>query len=72
MERFFSNLYRFPYESPKNPAYTYLIVRKQDNLLICHTKLGSTVTDHFNEIEKLGGIKGQFVNHSSSEFLNCK
>ena len=65
MERIFADLYRFS-DGPRGPSkkmsYTYLLVRKQGNLLIRHWGL-SSVFDHLDEIAELGGIDRQFVAH---------
>ena len=65
MERIFANLYRFS-DGPRGPAkkmsYTYLLVRKQGNLLIRHWGL-SSVFGYLDAIEELGGIDQQFVAH---------
>ena len=66
MERIFPNLYRFdfgPMGKAKAMSFTYLLVRKGGNLLVCHCNRGSSVIDYFNEIEELGGIDTQFVAH---------
>ena len=63
MERIFSNLYRFTDEPfRKGRKYSYLLVRKQGNLLLPFK--GGSVRDHFDEIEALGGVDTQFITHS--------
>ena len=65
MEKILPNLYRFSLGpiGKKGTFHTYLLVRKQGNILICHSNRGSTVLDHLDEIERLGGIDRQFVAH---------
>lgn len=65
MARIFANLYRFT-DAPfrKGQKYSYLLVRKKGNLLLCHFKRGSSVTDHYEDIEALGGVDTQFITHS--------
>ena len=66
MERVFSNLYRFDFphrRKDRGISHTYLLVRKQGNLLVCHCNNGSSVVDYYDEIEKLGGIGLQLVPH---------
>ena len=63
MERIFPNLFRFtdePYR--RGRRFTYLLKRKQGNLLL--TCQDGSVRDHFKDIEKLGGIDTQFINHN--------
>ena len=63
MERIFPNLYRFTDEPfRKGRKYAYLIVRKKGNLLLPFK--GGSVSDHFKEIERLGGVDTQFITHS--------
>ncbi len=62
MERIFANLYRFdskPRGKTRSVAHSYLIVRKQGNLLICNK--WSPVTDYMDEIDELGGIDTQLI-----------
>ena len=62
MKRINANLYRFdskPRGKSKTVSYSYLIVRKRGNLLICNQNC--LVTDHLNEIEALGGIHIQLL-----------
>lgn len=61
MERIFPNLYRFTEDSLKRRKYSYLVVRKDGNLLM--PSLGTTVRDSFDEIDKLGGVHAQFLTH---------
>lgn len=65
MERIFANLYRFVDEPfHKGKKYSYLLLRKQGNLMLCHFKRPCSVTEHFDEIERLGGVHAQFVTHN--------
>lgn len=62
MERIFPNLYRFTEEPCRQGRkYAYLILRKQGNLLLPH--VAASIRNHFDEIEKLGGIHIQFLTH---------
>ena len=63
MDKIFPGVYRFSI-GKRGRSYTYLLVRKQGNLLICHANRGSSVVDFLDEIEQLGGIARQFVSHS--------
>ena len=66
MERIFPNLYRIDF-GPRGPdkrmSHSYLIVRKQGNLLICNCHRGSSILDHAKEIDDLGGIAAQCIPH---------
>ena len=65
MERIFANLYRFVDEPfHKGKKYSYLLLRKQGNLMICHFKRPCSITEYFDEIERLGGVYAQFVTHN--------
>ena len=62
MERIFPNLYRFTDEPvARGRHYSYLIVREQGNVLV--PSLPKSLPDHVDEIEALGGVDTQFVNH---------
>ncbi len=66
MERVLSNIYRFDFphrRKDRGISHTYLLVRKQGNILVCHCKNGSSVVDYYDEIDKLGGISLQLVPH---------
>lgn len=66
MERIFANLYRFsldPFGKARTKPSSYLLVRKQGNILICHCQRGSSIVDHMDDVEALGGIDRQFVAH---------
>lgn len=66
MQKIFPSLYRAdfgPRGADKQMSHSYLLVRKQGNLLICHCNRGSNILDHLDEIEALGGIDTQFVPH---------
>ena len=67
MHRIFANLYRID-SNPRGKAtsYSYLLIRKAGNLLICNQR--SLVTDHLDEIEALGGIHMQFI----SSYIDAK
>ena len=60
MEKIFRGVYRFSV-GKKGRSHTYLLVRKQGNLLICDAIRGSSVVDFLDEVERLGGIARQFV-----------
>jgi hypothetical protein len=66
MQRIFPNLYRIDL-GPRGPdnrmSHSYLLVRKGGNLLVCNFHRGSSIMDHADEIDKLGGIDAQFVPH---------
>jgi hypothetical protein len=63
MQRLFPNLYRFTDEPfRKGRRYAYLIERKKGNLRLPFK--GGSVSDHFKEIERLGGVDTQFITHS--------
>ena len=62
MKRIFANLYRFdskPRGKTRTVSHSYLIVRKQGNLLICNKY--APVTDYMDEIDELGGIDTQLI-----------
>ena len=62
MKRILANLYRFdskPRGKARSVGHSYLIVRKQGNLLICNKH--APVTDYINEIDELGGIDTQLI-----------
>ena len=63
MKQIFTNLYRFEGESPRGERlHSFLLVRDGGNLLLpCQD---APVHDHFEDIEKLGGIDTQFVTHN--------
>ena len=62
MERIFADVYHFA-GSPKQGevSHTYLLRRKEGNLLVCHNSGPST--EDYAEIERLGGIDSQWVCH---------
>jgi hypothetical protein len=62
MECIFPNLYRIVREGNKGRSYAYFIKRKQGNLLL--TCGAGTVRENLDEIEKLGGVHMQFINHN--------
>ena len=62
MEQIFPNLYRIAREGNKGRSFAYFIKRRQGNLLL--TAGNGTVHEHFAEIEKLGGVQMQFINHN--------
>jgi len=61
MERVFANLYRIGALNRRGTSYTYLLVRKDGNLLIAHQSPPST--NDIGEIEKLGGVDSQWICH---------
>lgn len=61
MERVFENLYRISAPHSMGMSYTYLLARKQGNLLVCHGSLPSA--DDAAEIAELGGIDSQWICH---------
>jgi len=60
MEEIFPGVYRFSV-GKRSRSYSYLLVRKQGNLLICHANRGSSVIDFLDEVDHLGGIALQFI-----------
>lgn len=63
MERVFANLYRCgSAPNKRGMSHTYLLVRKDGNLLVCHQS-GPSPAD-IREIKKLGGIDKQFICHN--------
>lgn len=65
MERIFANLYRFSAVANKKRnimSHSYLLLRKEGNVMICHTKSGPP-KEEFEAIEKLGGVGSQWVSH---------
>ena len=62
MKEIFPGVYRFS-KGKNSRAHSYLLVRKQGNLLICQTNQGSSIIDFLDEVEQLGGIAQQFVAH---------
>ena len=69
MHRISANLYRFdgkPRGRARRTPYSYLLIRKGGNLLICSQH--SLVTDHLDEIEELGGIHTQLL----TSYLDAK
>jgi hypothetical protein len=63
MERIFANLYRCgSTPNRRGLSHSYLLVRKEGNLLICH-QTGPSAAD-IKEIKKLGGIDKQFLCHN--------
>ena len=61
MERVLTNLYRIGAPNRRGTSYTYLLVRKDGNLLIGHQSQPSK--RDIGEIEKLGGIDSQWICH---------
>ena len=62
MERIFANLYRLGGAPDKRgTSHTYLLVRKEGNLLVCN-RSGPSARD-IAEIERLGGIDSQWISH---------
>ena len=62
MERIFANLYRFGgAPNKRGTSHTYLLVRKEGSLLVCHQS-GPSAGD-MDEIERLGGLDSQWVSH---------
>jgi hypothetical protein len=62
MTRISASLYRFeskPRGKSKRVSYSYLLTRRQGNLLICDQNC--LVTDYLDEIEELGGIEMQLI-----------
>ena len=62
MERIFSNLYRFSTTNKRGLSHTYLLLRKEGNILVCHQT--RPPQEHIKEIEKLGGVSSQWVCHN--------
>ncbi len=60
MEKILPGVYRFSV-GKRRRSYSYLLLRKQGNLLVCHANRGSSVVDFLDEVEDLGGIAWQFV-----------
>lgn len=62
MERIFANLYRIGGAvNHRGNAQSYLLLRKDGNLLVCHQS-GPT-DEEMDEIEKLGGLDSQWICH---------
>jgi len=62
MERIFASLYRLgSAPNRRGLSHSYLLLRKEGNLLVCHQS-GPSAED-FDEIEKLGGIESQWISH---------
>ncbi len=61
MERIFPNLYRFTDFRSRSRSYSYLLVRKEGNLLL--PGFFTSLCDHFKDIDKMGGIDLQFITH---------
>ena len=61
MERVFANLYRIGAPNRRGVSYTYLLVRKEGNLLVSHQTRPST--EDIDEIERLGGVDSQWICH---------
>ena len=60
MKKLFPGVYRFSV-GKRGRSHSYLLVRKQGNILICHAHRGSSVVDFLDEVAGLGGIAHQFV-----------
>jgi len=62
MERIFANLYRLgSAPNRRGTSHSYLLVRKEGNLMACHQSGPST--EDIKEIEQLGGIDSQWISH---------
>ena len=62
-EKVFQNLYRVDGAlNKRGQSYTYLLVRKEGNILIGHQSVPSAAD--IREVKKLGGIAHQFICHS--------
>jgi glyoxylase-like metal-dependent hydrolase (beta-lactamase superfamily II) len=61
LKRIFPNLYRFAGVGAMSRTWSYLVVRKDGNLLL--PGYVSAITDNLDEIEKLGGVELQFLTH---------
>jgi glyoxylase-like metal-dependent hydrolase (beta-lactamase superfamily II) len=61
VERIFPNLYRFAGVGGMSHTWSYLVVRKDGNLLL--PGYVPAIVDHLSEIKKLGGVKFQFLTH---------
>ena len=69
MERIFANLYRCGgAPNKRGMSHTYLLVRKEGNLLVCHQSGPSKM--EMGEIEKLGGIDSQWICHFHDTLLD--
>jgi hypothetical protein len=62
MEKVFANLYRVGAPNRRGTSHTYLLVRKEGNLLVCHQTRPST--GDIKEIKALGGIESQWICHN--------
>jgi len=62
MERIFANLYRIGAPNRRGASYTYLLVRKEGNVLVCHQTRPSD--EDIDKIGQLGGIDSQWVCHN--------
>jgi hypothetical protein len=61
LERIFPNLYRFTDFGHRARSYSYLVVRKEGNLLL--PGFVTSLYDHFTDIDKLGSVDLQFITH---------
>lgn len=62
MERVFANLYRIGgAQNRRGSAHSYLLVRKEGNLFVCHQSGPSP--KEIAEIKRLGGIESQWICH---------
>jgi hypothetical protein len=68
MERVFANLYRMGAGNKRGVSYTYLLVRKEGNILVCHQTRPSDAD--MEEIDGLGGIGSQWVCHNHDVVRN--
>ena len=63
MERIFASLYRIDgARTHRGTGHSYLLVRKEGNLFVCHQSGPST--EDIAEIERLGGIDSQWICHN--------
>ena len=69
MERIFANLYRFGgAPNKRGTSHSYLLVRKEGNLLLCHQS--GPPPKEFDEIERLDGIDSQWISHHHDTIRN--
>ena len=68
MERIFANLYRLgSAPNKRGTSHSYLLVRKEGNLLVCHQSGPST--KDIDQIQQLGGIESQWISHNHDTYV---
>jgi hypothetical protein len=61
VERIFANLYRIGAPNRRGISYTYFLVRKAGNLLVCHQSAPSAAD--IKQMQSLGGVDSQWICH---------